>query len=249
MAPDHPFYALQSRGLDGLHSPFQKIEEMAEFYIDEVEKIQPAGPYLLGGFSFGGFVAYEMARQFTCRGKEVTLVALLDTRASKAPRFSASLSGTQSFQYNMKNLTHKTGYHLDNMRRLPVLEVPGYLVKRNNNPAPRDNFVDETIDDPSLPIEFREVMAANNRALNAYVPGRYGGKVTLFKSIEHGRGIYYGWGNLAEGGVKIYEVPGTHTGIIQEPNVRVLANLLKKSIDLTISGDTVNTVRKAISIT
>jgi thioesterase domain-containing protein/acyl carrier protein len=236
MSPDHPFYALQSRGLDGLNSPFIKIEEMAAFYIDEIQNVQPAGPYLLGGFSFGGFVAYEIARQLLCKGKEVALVALLDTRASKAPRFSASLSGTQFLQYNLKNLAHKTGFHLDNMRRLPVVEMPGYLVKRKNNPIPQDNFVDETIDDPSLPVEFREVMAANNQALNAYVPGRYSGKVTLFKSIDHGRGIYYGWGNLAEGGVKIYEVPGTHTGIIEEPNVQVLADLLKESIDLTISG-------------
>ena len=236
MSPDHPFYALQSRGLDGLHSPFLKIEEMAAFYIDEIQNVQPAGPYLLGGFSFGGFVAYEIARQLLCKGKEVALVALLDTRASKAPRFSASLSGTQLLKYNLKNLAHKTGFHLDNMRRLPVVEMPGYLVKRNNNPIPQDDFVDETIDDPSLPVEFREVMAANNQALDAYALGRYSGKVTLFKSIDHGRGIYYGWGNLAEGGVKIYEVPGTHTGIIEEPNVQVLADLLKESIDLTISG-------------
>lgn len=234
MAPDQPFYALRSRGLDGLHPPFRKIEDMAEFYVNEIQEVYPTGPFLLGGFSFGGFVAYEMARQLSCKGKEVALVALLDTRASKAPRFLESLSSAQALQYNLKKLVQKTGFHLDNLRKLPVGEMTGYLFRRNNKLIAEDDFVDETIDDPTLPVEFREVMAVNNAALNAYAPGKYHGKVTLFKSIDHGKGIYYGWDNLAEGGVKIFDVPGTHTGIIKEPNVRVLAKLLKECIDQSI---------------
>lgn len=235
MAPDHPFYALQSRGLDGLHPPFNKIEDMAAFYINEIQELLLSGPYLIGGFSFGGFIAYEMARQLSCRGKDVAMLALLDTRASKAPRFLDSLSRAQLFEYNLKKLAQKTEFHLDNMRKLPFGEMSGYLFKRNNNSIAQDDFVGETIDDPTLPIEFREVMAANNEALNAYIPGRYSGKVTLFKSIDHGRGVYYGWDNLAEGGVRIYEVPGTHKGIIKEPHARVLAGLLKECIDHSIN--------------
>jgi aspartate racemase len=79
LGPDQPFYGLQAQGLDGKTSPHRSIEEMAVYYIKEVQQFQPHGPYFLGGSSLGGLVAYEMARQLLEQGEQIGLVVLFDT--------------------------------------------------------------------------------------------------------------------------------------------------------------------------
>ena len=90
MDDGHPFYALQSQGVDGHLKPLKKIEEMAALYVREMRMIQPAGPYLIGGMCLGGIIAYEMAIQLEAMGEKVDLVAIFDTRRPpgfrRAPR-------------------------------------------------------------------------------------------------------------------------------------------------------------------
>jgi amino acid adenylation domain-containing protein len=74
-----PFYALQARGLNGNEDPHTSIEEMAADYLNYVQQVQPSGPYLLGGYSAGGLVAFEMARLLKQMGQQVKLVVLFDT--------------------------------------------------------------------------------------------------------------------------------------------------------------------------
>jgi thioesterase domain-containing protein len=69
------------------------IEEMAAFYIGEIRRSQPSGPYLLGGLCAGGVIAFEMASQFVCAGEIVELVALLETAAPRAPQRAGLVSG------------------------------------------------------------------------------------------------------------------------------------------------------------
>lgn len=78
LGPDQPFYGLQAKGLDGLTPPHTSIESMAADYIELVRAVQPEGPYLLGGHSFGGRVVFEMAQQLVAAGHEVPFVALFD---------------------------------------------------------------------------------------------------------------------------------------------------------------------------
>ena len=76
-ADDLPFYCLQGKGLDG-SEPFNSIEEAAEFCLAEIRKVQPTGPYYLGGFCFGGVVAYEMACTLQREGEQVPVLAIID---------------------------------------------------------------------------------------------------------------------------------------------------------------------------
>jgi len=75
-------YALQARGLAEGQTPSESIEEMASLYLESVWSVQPRGPYLLSGWSMGGGVAFEMARQLRAQGEEVALVALFDSHAA-----------------------------------------------------------------------------------------------------------------------------------------------------------------------
>ncbi|NEN99012.1 MAG: amino acid adenylation domain-containing protein, partial [Moorea sp. SIO3I7] len=78
---DQPFYGLQAQGLDGETKPLESIEEIAGQYIKAIQTVQPVDPYFLGGHSFGGKIAFEMATQLQRLGESVALVAILDTSA------------------------------------------------------------------------------------------------------------------------------------------------------------------------
>src|SRR5580698_8234392 len=79
LGDDQPFYGLQAQGLDGNAPPLTKIEDMAALYVKEIRRVQPRGPYFLGGYCLGGTIAYEVAQQLRAQGQEVALLALLDT--------------------------------------------------------------------------------------------------------------------------------------------------------------------------
>ena len=75
---DHPIYGIQSKGIDGLDQPLERIEDMADFSIDAVRELQPRGPYILIGYSLGGLVALEMAHRLSAAGETIALLAMLD---------------------------------------------------------------------------------------------------------------------------------------------------------------------------
>jgi thioesterase domain-containing protein len=75
-----PVYGLQARGQSPGEKPIETIEEMAALYLEAVRSVQPVGPYMMGGWSLGGLVAFEMARRLLEQGEEVGLLAIFDTR-------------------------------------------------------------------------------------------------------------------------------------------------------------------------
>ncbi|AKT41222.1 non-ribosomal peptide synthetase [Chondromyces crocatus] len=79
LGPDQPFYGLQAVGMDGRATPHTTVEAMAAAYIQRVKQVQPEGPYHLGGHSFGGQVAFEMAQQLRRAGDDVGLLAIFDS--------------------------------------------------------------------------------------------------------------------------------------------------------------------------
>ncbi|MHA1566761.1 MAG: amino acid adenylation domain-containing protein, partial [Alphaproteobacteria bacterium] len=79
MAPDRPVIGLQWGSLPNAGDPNMTVEEMARSYVAEVRRIQPEGAYHLCGNCFGGVVAFEVAQQLRAAGKEVALLALIDT--------------------------------------------------------------------------------------------------------------------------------------------------------------------------
>jgi thioesterase domain-containing protein/acyl carrier protein len=72
-------WGIEAQGMDGVALPLDRVEDMAAAHIQDLRNVAPQGPYLLAGYSFGGLVAFEMARQLTQAGEEIALLALLDT--------------------------------------------------------------------------------------------------------------------------------------------------------------------------
>jgi thioesterase domain-containing protein/acyl carrier protein len=74
---DRPLYGFVPDGLDGMYMRPQTVEQLAVCYLSEMRKIQPVGPYFLGGYCFGGLVAFEMAQQLLRQGEKAAAVVLL----------------------------------------------------------------------------------------------------------------------------------------------------------------------------
>src|SRR4029077_3089557 len=90
----------------------------------ELTAFQPDGPYFLGGYSFGGLVAYEMAQQLSARGQQVAFLGLIDAYFSNVPRAPKSL------RFDLALVVRRMGFHLDNITELGVLGAPWYVLER-----------------------------------------------------------------------------------------------------------------------
>ncbi|WP_138227057.1 non-ribosomal peptide synthetase [Paenibacillus algicola] len=109
-----PFYAFQSHGMIGSSDVPQTIEEMAEAYVSEILSVQPKGPYRLGGWSMGGFIAYEAARRLKAAGEEVVQLALIDSDLSKR----SDATEEMVMYHFIKQLAAVPGHHIsDDMLR------------------------------------------------------------------------------------------------------------------------------------
>lgn len=72
-------YGLQAKGSDGADQPLTHIEDRARSHLDAIRRIRPHGPYTLIGYSLGGLIAFEMARQLSASGEEIALLAMIDS--------------------------------------------------------------------------------------------------------------------------------------------------------------------------
>jgi thioesterase domain-containing protein/acyl carrier protein len=230
LGPEQPVYGLQLVGLDGSEVPLGRIEDMASRYLSEIGTVQPTGPYHLGGYSMGGLVAYEMARQLRAAGEDVGLLALFDTFARHGPRRS-----TLPYWFGQRD------NRLDDLRPSSVARYLGRgarNVARNARTQLRRRLFgvgwrlsERTA--PDIPQLLRRPVAANLLASRRYRMRPYDGDAVLFSAADFRRDhdhMVENWRRLVAGRLTVHEVPGTHNEILQEPHVRALARLLTECL-------------------
>ena len=227
--PEQPLYGLQAQGLDGSQTPFTKIVDMAAHYIKELQTIQPEGPYFLGGYSFGGLVAFEMAQQLQTQGQKVALLALFDTQVQG---------------YLKRSLLPWFFYHLNKLLEFG----PNYILGREQAKIQQIEDTAKTrmleivhelgLDRETAMHDFiRRVVEANLQARQDYVPQVYSGRVDLFRAMYEPtpEGWHFdrqlGWGRLAITGVKIHDIPSAHHCLFSEPQIQVIAEKLQVCLD------------------
>ena len=241
LGPGQPFYALQAPALaDAGGASHASIEQMAALYLSEIRALQPRGPYLLGGLSFGGVVAFEMAQQLTRAGEEVPLVLLLDTAVPAGhddpppvdpAALIAGLSREQARQHG-----HDLALTAEELAGLPLDEQ----LARALAELRALGVVGDEIDLP-LFRHFITGYGTRRDAVERYRALPYPGRLAMFRSSEVDGELLagsppewqrnfadptYGWGPLAGGGVEVFRVPGYHETMVMEPNVRELARLI-----------------------
>jgi len=245
LGSNQPFYGLQAWGLDGESAALTKVEDMACQYIKVIQTLQPDGPYLLGGHSYGALVAFEMARQLVHQGQEVDFLAILDT--------PAPLPGTQSMIAKDWDNAKWLAQIASLVERLyeTNLEV-SYEAIQSLEQGEQFNYLKKRLERVNLlppdagTAQVRalvEVYKANCQA--QYLPQDiYPGRITLFRSseeqVKHStdekfteirREPVWNWSQLSAQPVEIHQVPGDHITMMIEPHVRALADKLRGCLE------------------
>ncbi|MEO8734268.1 MAG: thioesterase domain-containing protein, partial [Flavobacteriales bacterium] len=166
LGTDQPFYAYFHQGEDGSPMRYTTVESIATHFIQEMKAVRPKGPYLLGGYSFGGIVAYEMARQLIAAGEEVPLLAMFDTYAPRM--YQDLMREEQKLHEPLKRMI---------MRRLVKMEQ---MRGRITSPKLRHFHIIDTYD----------------KAIRNYRPKVYKGPVIMYKALKSPGSNDMGWGDL-----------------------------------------------------
>jgi len=223
LGPEQPFFGLQAQFLDLQQALAATVEDMAERYLGALRQVQQRGPYQLGGWSFGGLVAYEMAHRLLRAGQEVRALALFDTSFQVKARSSDPTSAlAEAVRHFGITRPAEELCSLGPLRAFDALiEELGALAGVEEATARR------------LAINF----LACESAAQKYVPGRYLGRLVLFRpqaDAEAGstsREEALAWSRWCEGPIEVRRVPGTHDDMLRSPHVAVLASALREVLD------------------
>ena len=234
LAPHRPVYGLQAPGLEeGEAAPLESVEALAAHYVRAVRAARPRGPVHVGGWSFGGLLAFEMARQMEGAGVEVGLVALLDTAAPTPPREGSDLLSHARVLVrivaDLAGWSAASRVRVDAIRHLPPRLQAQEAIRRVNARALPESRLDEV-------LRLTRVRQANLRALVAYQPLPYAGAVTYVRTAGSERfgapddALEY-WSALSLGGVRLVRMTGNHGTLLHQPHVDLLARRLRAALD------------------
>ena len=256
MRPDQPFYGLQPLGVPATSST---IESIAERYVGAIREVQRTGPYHLGGWSFGGLVAFEMAQQLRRAGEEVALLAVLDTPAPGLQRYLHAPQSLRLFAATIASgaweyIRDYEYLALDAAQRSTPTHASGALswgIKRAYSLG--RSFATRAAIAGVVPAEsrlllyhlptLREMLGFLFGGLVStlrYRPAVYPGPVSLLRTAEHSSAGPYreflGWETVSDEAVRAYAVPGNHLTLLRKPHLPVLAETLQGLLDATQRG-------------
>ena len=235
-------------------NPATHVKALAALYLDEIRSIQPQGPYLLGGYCFGGWVAFEIAQQLQAQGETVSLLALVQ-RSGTDPvyhRYQPAIAnlGRQRQQLAARWNMHQR--HLLHLNLAEQLQYSGGLTARmlrkavsklsGGKLAPSTRKSESKKKSSNDATEQRaQVIETLDVAMENYSPDPYSGRVALFFARNGGLRSWLfaraGWGNLLQGKVEIHDLPGDHHTVLEEPQVQALAEKLKGYLNLAENGE------------
>ncbi|WP_428331033.1 non-ribosomal peptide synthetase [Mucilaginibacter sp.] len=237
MSAEQPVYGLQAKGLNGTDEPLSKIEDIAAHYISAIMQQNPTGPYALAGYSFGGIIAFEMARQLEEMGKQVKMLAMFDTYAYRSPHFDPSLTKlikrgrfflrkvfyALSFQNGVKSTI------TDKSTSLKRRAIRTYWKLRYGKDQNQTGFFgySNKIDEMNNHAERNYQLKPQNIAVEVFRAERRTFYMDDFENL--------GWKPYALKGVHIHSIPGEHNTIFKAPNDKIFADVLQKCLDEAVN--------------
>tara|TARA_R110001599_G_scaffold223435_2_gene422598 strand:- start:184 stop:1365 length:1182 start_codon:yes stop_codon:yes gene_type:complete len=233
MDPDQPIYGFQAKGLNGKEELLTSVEEIAAHYNEALIATQPKGPYMLAGYSSGGIIAYEMAKQLMEKGEKVSALALLDTYAYAHYGRSTSLGKKMAYGnylfnkslhvlrqlLNKEGFKYRVGVTKTNLKKL-------YLrLKKDKN----------TLSKMDYDWEYEHRIIEHNKVVDRYHLKPLPIKADLFRIqdvIDYTHdSVNLGWKSFAQNGIELHYVPGEHLTMFAPPNDKVLAKTLQGVLD------------------
>lgn len=234
LGPDQPFLGLDLEAcVGGKLSPPYRMEDMARHLLQAIRRIQPQGPYYLGGWCAYGLLALEVAQQLMAEGEEVALLSLFE---SENPAYYDEFMPKVT---QMNSLVRKVGLrrlriHLSNLRKLNRHEIRRYICTRVSDFYEVARHLVWQIEiDLRLRLDhgrLRTMLQMVYVAAKSYRSKAYSGRVVLFRCAQRPSGhedVNGRWTELMTGHFEAHEIPGTYWEILQEPNIVVLAHRLR----------------------
>jgi amino acid adenylation domain-containing protein len=239
MNEDQPIYGFQALGLNKVVTPLNTLEEIAAAYITDLLKANPEGPYALTGYSFGGLLAFEMAKQLVEMGKKVKFVGIVDTYLGLKDNKSSTGSWNMTkkvmrqftkipflvrsfidypqdaFKYQLGVLKYKIN------QIYPVFKIPkvGSIKNGSEDLSPYE-------------IEIYKTYAAAHKRYKITPAPINISLLRVKKRIYFiDDPIYLGWKRYAKLGISVFEVPGDHASILHPPNDKEFARVLQAALD------------------
>ncbi|MGI4740011.1 MAG: non-ribosomal peptide synthetase [Janthinobacterium lividum] len=231
MDADQPVYALQAKGLNGIDEPLTTVEAMATHYVAAITVGNPVGPYALAGYSFGGIIAYEMAKQLVAAGKEVKFLGLFDTYAHQSdfydPRLSKllkrSLFFLKKWNYELR-LFRNSPKEVGKYKLLSLKQKAINRIKRNK----QQQY--EQVNGHPYRLGLAQLSAQQCYCLTPQPLPLY-----IFRSKER---IFYvedfeclGWKPFALAGFTIHDLPGNHNSVFLSPHDKESARIVQHALD------------------
>ncbi|WP_441287561.1 amino acid adenylation domain-containing protein [Sorangium sp. KYC3313] len=221
---DRPFYGIQAFGLETPPRPLASVGEMAEAYCEELRRVQPEGPYLLGGWSMGGVVAFEMARVLERSGHRVAAVVLLDAYLPPFDEPGDDLPPIAQFAADLARiagapaaaaLAWPDGGAADAAWLLERAQKLGAL--------PRGTTLGEL-------EALLDAFQRNAALLARYAPGEVSARVELFRAEDSPhRDPRPAWAKWAPG-LRSHVAAGDHYTLLRRPHVGALAERLRAAL-------------------
>lgn len=252
---DQPCYGMQAVGLDGRVERHLTVEAMAEHYVREIISFQPAGAVSLAGYSMGGMIAFEVARQLRGRGRRVAMLALLDT--SPVGRIPLIFHALKMALYVPRRLR----VHIRTAWALPLKDRMAYVsrrrlsffrwLRRSCSPLPVVKSLSPVKAESAAVPGFADYYLA---VASAYDPGFYPGGADVFVSETADPVWRWYWRYLIKGGVTFHQARGDHIEMLRSPeNLPALAHSLNEvlrraqSLDDTASTTNPRTHARPVS--
>jgi amino acid adenylation domain-containing protein len=229
----NPVYGVEAAQNNREMSMSLSLEELAEQYIDAIRTVQPSGPYYLGGYSFGGIMASEMTYQLQKAGESVALVALIDTSVEPSVR---SLLKQKRIKSALDRVFRSTRHNARQIMELGFIRYLDYRLTRMAMSAglvrPYYHFLSR-LGWQGVPLDTVLTEMAFATAIKTYRSRRLAAHTLLFRASDSlGDHIdsTLGWNDVVDGRLEVYDVPGDHTKLLQEPHVQSISDAIRAAL-------------------
>ena len=228
LGPEQPLYGFRSALFSKPEIFETTIEELASVYVKELRAFLPQGPYLLGGVSLGGIIAFEMSQQLDQEGFRPELLLLIDPEVPGSTKMLAADEQLKRFWETFRN---EGSTYLMRKARMKGK----YWVKVVRDYSKHAKLSLYRFAGRDLPTTIRLLGAhdAHMRALGRYAFRTYPGNITLIRATRRGDALSrrddptLGWQRFAAGELQIHDVYSDHVSMLFEPQVRAFAEKLK----------------------
>ncbi len=264
--PEVPAYGIQPYGDDQCPILHTRISDIVTYYIEKIRKVQPEGPYFLAGLCVGGLIAFEIAEQLQQQGQVVKMVALLDSvnvngtqptdyiTSQRLTNFAMALKGNEQLKRyeQLFSILNRSGKKIRNLVAHESQKTIGSIRDRLRLTYFR-HCIDRGLSIPAvlhqIPVRTILMWAQYEKTPQTV----FEGKVILFRATQASsdfneadiddtplRDMFIdpllGWGDRASAGIAVHDIPGGHSTMLQEPNVRGIAKIVQTYIDTEVSS-------------